>query len=152
MAIRPCKKTVLLLFVSSLQVLEDHSEVSPVPSPRQTKLAPSTLLQRRGAPALCSPLLDPLQQLCILPVVRAPGLNTVLLMGPHKGGVEGYSHPLPLALPFLMQLRTQLAFQAARAHCWLMSNLSSTRNPKSFSSELLSVSSPPSLYSYLGLP
>jgi len=31
-----------------------------------------------------------------------------------------------------------LAFLAARAHCWLMVNLSSTRTPRSLSAELLS--------------
>ena len=38
--------------------------------------------------------LDSLQQLCILPVPGAPGLNTVLQMGPHKGRAEG-DNPLP---------------------------------------------------------
>jgi len=35
---------------------------------------------------------------------------------------------------------------AARAHCWLMVNLSSTRTPRSLSAELLSSRSTPSLY------
>ena len=56
-----------------------------------------------------------------------------------------------LATPLLMQPKIQLAFQAARAPCWLMLSFSSTRNPKSFSVGLLSSTSP-SLYLYLGLP
>ena len=37
-----------------------------------------------------------------------------------------------------MHPRIPLAFLAARAHCWLMVNLSSTRTPRSLSTELLS--------------
>jgi len=44
-----------------------------------------------------------------------------------------------------------LAFLASRAHCWLMVNLSSTRTPRSLSSELLSSRSTPSLYWCIGL-
>ena len=44
-----------------------------------------------------------------------------------------------------------LAFLAARAHCWLMVNLSSTRTPRSLSAELLSGRSTPSLYWCMGL-
>jgi len=36
-----------------------------------------------------------------------------------------------------MHPRMPLAFLAARAHCWLMVNLSSTRTPRSLSAELL---------------
>ena len=42
-----------------------------------------------------------------------------------------------LATPLLMQPRTQLAFRSASAHYWLMSTFSSTKTPKSFSTELL---------------
>ena len=45
-----------------------------------------------------------------------------------------------------MHPRIPLAFLAARAHCWLMVNLSSTSTPRSLSAELLSSSSTPSLY------
>ena len=38
-----------------------------------------------------------------------------------------------LSSPLLMQPRIPLAFQAADAHCWLLSSLSSARTPKLFS-------------------
>ena len=43
-----------------------------------------------------------------------------------------------LATLLLMHPRMPLAFLAARAHCWLMVNLSSTRTPRSLSAQLLS--------------
>jgi len=86
---------------------------------------------------------DALQQPCILPVLWASDLAAVLQMGLQEGKAE-VAHPLPVQL--------QLAFQAAGSHCWLMSSFSLTGTPKSFSAGLLSMSSSPSLYSYLGLP
>ena len=50
-----------------------------------------------------------------------------------------------------MHPRMPLAFLAARAHCWLMVNLLSTRTPRSLSTELLSSRSTPSLYWCMGL-
>ena len=50
-----------------------------------------------------------------------------------------------------MHPRMPLAFLAARAHCWLMVNLSSTSTPRSLSTELLSSRSTPSLYWCMGL-
>ena len=45
---------------------------------------------------LHGPPLGPLQQLCILPLLEAPGLDAVLQMGPHEGRVEGDS---PFTVP-----------------------------------------------------
>jgi len=53
--------------------------------------------------------------------------------------------------PLLMQPGIQLASGAASPCCWLASSFSSTRIPKSFSTELLSMHSSPSLYAYLRL-
>ena len=50
-----------------------------------------------------------------------------------------------------MHPRMPLAFLAARAHCWLMVNLSSTSSPRSLCTELLSSRSAPSLYWCMGL-
>ena len=50
-----------------------------------------------------------------------------------------------------MHPRIPLSFLAARAHCWLMVNLSSTRTSRSLSAELLSSRSTPSLYRCMGL-
>jgi len=50
-----------------------------------------------------------------------------------------------------MHPRIPLAFLAARGHCWLMVNLSSTRTPRSLSAELLSSRSAPSLSWCMGL-
>ncbi|KAK4810782.1 hypothetical protein QYF61_008754, partial [Mycteria americana] len=55
-----------------------------------------------------------------------------------------------LAILCLMQPRIPLAL-AARAHCWLMFNLVSTRTPRSFSARLLSSWVAPSIYWCLGL-
>lgn len=44
--------------------------------------------------------LDPLQQIYIFSVLQAPGLDTVLQVGPHKGRAEGDSHlPRPADYP-----------------------------------------------------
>jgi len=56
-----------------------------------------------------------------------------------------------LATPLLMQPRVPLAFWAVSACIWCMCSFLSTRTSRS-SAGLLSVSSSPSLYSYLGLP
>jgi len=45
---------------------------------------------------LSGPPLDPFQQLHILLVLRSPGLDALLQMGPHKGRAEGDNH-LPLS-------------------------------------------------------
>ena len=50
-----------------------------------------------------------------------------------------------------MHPRIPLASLTARAHCWLMVNLSSTRTSRPLSAELLSSRSAPSLYSCMGL-
>ena len=50
-----------------------------------------------------------------------------------------------------MHPRIPLAFLAARAHYWLMVNLSSTSTPSSVSTEVLSSRSAPSLYWCMGL-
>jgi len=97
---------------------------------------------------LCGCLLDPFQQLCILLVLGAPGLDAVPQMGPQEGRADGDNPlPCPAATPLLMQPRILLAFHSARA---LMSSFLSIRTPKSFSTELLSVNFSPSLYLYLG--
>jgi len=57
-----------------------------------------------------------------------------------------------LAKLLLMQHSIWLAFWAVSTHCWVMFSFSSTNTCKSFSSELLSLHSLPSLYSCRGLP
>ena len=52
----------------------------------------------------------------------------------------------------LMQPRTQLAFWAVSAHCWVMLSFLSTNTPKSFSARLLYTPSSPSLYWWQVLP
>lgn len=46
----------------------------------------------------------------------------------------------------LVHSRIRFAFQAARAHCWLMYNFSSASIPESVSAGVLSIGSFPSLY------
>ena len=79
---------------TSLQVLEGHDEVSPEPSlfqAKQAKFPQPFLIGEVLQPSdhLSGPPLDPLQELHVLPVLGAPGLDTVLQMGPHKSRVEG---------------------------------------------------------------
>ena len=76
--------------------------------------------------------------------------NAVLQMRPQEDRAERDSPFLTLlAVPLLTQPRVSVAFQATRAHCWYIS-FSSTRTT-GFSAGLLSPSSSPSLYPYLGL-
>jgi len=90
-----------------------HNEVSPDPSLLQAKQAQFTqpffigeVLQ--PSDHLCGPPQDPLQELHVLPVLGATGLDTVLQMGPHKSRAEGAITSLSvLATSFLMQPRTQ---------------------------------------------
>jgi len=56
---------------------------------------------------LSGPPLDQLQQLHILLVLRAPGLDTVLQMEPHNGRGEGHN---PLSLSMLPSLLMHLEF------------------------------------------
>ena len=80
-------------------------------------------------------------------------MDTVLQVGPHEDRVEGDNHLLlPAATLLVMEPRIPMAFQAARAHSQIMSRFSPIRTSKSFSAGLLSRSSSPSQYSYLGLP
>jgi len=66
---------------------------------------------------LCDPPLDPLQQLHIPLGPGAPGLHTVLQMGPHKGRVQGHN---PAGHSFCVAAQRTIGFRAAGAHCWLM--------------------------------
>jgi len=96
-----CKKSVYLLLISSLQVLEDHSEVFPEPSPllaKQVQFSQSFFIGQVLQPSdyLHGLPLDPLQQLWVLPVLVAPDLDAVLQIGPHESRVEGNNH---LSLP-----------------------------------------------------
>ena len=88
-----------------------------------------------------------------LPVIR-PNFSTskqIQFTVTKKKNVITCKIMVPLLCCYLsfVQPRLQLAFQAARAHCLLMSSFSSTRTPKSFSAGLLSMSSP-ILPTYLG--
>ena len=87
--IHPCKQPLSFLFIRSLQVLEGRNEVSLQPSLLQAKPAQFPLPFLIGevlqpSDHLSGPPLDPLQELHILPLLGAPGLDAVLQMGPHK--------------------------------------------------------------------
>ena len=110
-----CKKSVLPLLISSLQVLEDHTEASGEPSLLQAKEAQLFLsffkgLQPSDHPP--GPPLDPIQQLHVLLVLRAPGMGPGLQMETHKGRAQGDSPlSLPAATPLLMLPRILLVLQ-----------------------------------------
>lgn len=72
-------------------------------------------------------------------VLGPPELDAVLHVASHKNLI------LPIML-LLMQPREGLAFDVARAHCWLMFNFSSTYVPKYFSVWLLSICPSTNLY------
>ena len=77
-----------LLFIRSLQVLEGHNEISPKPSllqAKQSRFPQPFLVGEVLQPSdhLSGPPLDLLQELHILPVLGAPGLDTVLQIGPN---------------------------------------------------------------------
>ena len=71
---------------------------------------------------LRGPHLDSLQQLHILPVLQASGLNTVLQMDLHKGRVEGQNNsPLPADHPSFDVAHDNADIQATEAQYWVMS-------------------------------
>ena len=61
-------------------------------------------------------------------------------------------HPADQAAQGPIQNGHECLQRCSPEHCWLMSSFSCTRNPKTFSAGLLSVSSSPSVYLYLELP
>lgn len=150
--IKLCKKPASILFISFVWILEDHSEVSSEPSFLQAQQA--QLLHHffiggvlQAFDHLHGPPLDTLRQLHIVLTLRTPGLDTVLQMGPshpcpqQRGGQPPSS---PHCHPSFNAAQNTVGLWAASIHYWLMSNFSSTRNPKS-SASLLSRSSSPSL-------
>ena len=145
---------------SPLSVPNVHSKVSLGPALLQAEQTQLKLFQPfltgevlLPLDYLCSTPLDPLQQLHVFPVLRAPELNTGLQVGSHKAEQMGRIPSLDLlALLLLMQPRIRLAVWAVNAQCQVMLNLLSTSTPKSSFSGLLSIHSPPSLYLCLGLP
>ena len=80
---------------------------------------------------LCGPPLDPLQQLLIFPVLGTPDLDALLQTGPHEGIVERDNNlPVPAVHISRTESRIPFAFQAARAHCWLVSSFFFHQNPQ----------------------
>lgn len=68
-------------------------------------------------------------------------LHPALQVWPYPFSLQSKSHlPWPADSTLLMQPRTALAFFVARAHCWLMFSLVSSRTPKSFTTKLLPAS------------
>ena len=91
-----------LLLVSSFQVLEGCNKVSPEPSLLQTEqaqLSQPVFIGEALQPSdhLCGPALDLLQQLHILLVLGAPGLDTVLQMRAQEGRMQVDNHFLHTA-------------------------------------------------------
>lgn len=85
---------------------------------------------------------------CSMSLLVATDLDTVLQADSKESKAERDNHFPHSAsyLSFLMEHGIQMDTRAACMHVWLMS----TRNSKSFSTGLLSVSSSPSLYLNLG--
>ena len=137
-------------------MLKCHNKLAPEPSllqAEQPQLSQPVLTGEvfHSSDLFCDPPLDPLQQVHVFAVLRAPGVDAVLQVGPHQSRAAVISLNLLTTLP-LMQPKIQLAFQAVNAHCCLISRISSTSAPESFSAGLLSVPSSPYLYGYWELP
>lgn len=64
-------------------------------------------------------------------------MDTVLQIQSHRHQIEVNSHFNLLATAVLRQCGRQLAFLAARTHCWLMVYVWFIRTPRSFAIELL---------------
>ena len=79
---------------------------------------------------LCGSPLDLLQQLCLPPVLGAPGLDTALQMGPYKGRIEGALNPR--SQPYEVNQRKDLQ------KCW-MNTLAVYRSSKGYISVSLLV-------------
>lgn len=124
------EKSVSLLLISSPRVLEGLNEASPEPSPSWTSLAASAFLH------------------------RAPGLDAELQMKPHEGRVGGIIiyFPLPASHPSSDAAQDTGGLPGCKCTVLAHVNLLVHQNPKSLLAELLSVSSSPYLYTYLGLP
>lgn len=71
----------------------------------------------------------------------SPELDTVFQVWPHQRWGIGKGSP-PSAL-HLMQPRTPFTFFAARAHCWLMFSLVSSRTPALFLQDCFPAGRPP---------
>jgi len=74
--------------------LEGCIKVSPQPSlfqAEQPQLSQPFLMADVFQPSdhFCGPPLDPLQQVHVFPVLRAPELDAGLQLGSHQSGIEG---------------------------------------------------------------
>jgi len=133
--------SVSLLFISSLQVLEGHSEVSSEPSLLQAEQAelPQPFFIK-DAPAHWASSCSSSEPAPTAPrffCAGDPKLGCSTAGGASQGRAEGGNPlPLPAATHLLMQPRILLALQAASAHCCLMSSFSSTTTTKSFPASL----------------
>ena len=114
--IRVCKKSVSLLFIRALKILEGCKKVSPEPSLHHAKQASLyqvffTTEVLQSSDHLRGPLLYLLQQLCIFIVLEASDLDTVLQMvcrGQNREQSPLLIHWQPPLL--LMQITILLAF------------------------------------------
>ncbi|XP_048803588.1 uncharacterized protein LOC125694433 [Lagopus muta] len=103
--VSPFEEFTPLLAVGSLQVLIGCNEVTPQPSllqAEQAQLPQPVLIGEVLQPPdhLSRPPLDPFQNLYVFLVLRAPQLDTVLQVGPHKSRVERDNHlPVPAGHP-----------------------------------------------------
>ncbi|KAK4826030.1 hypothetical protein QYF61_003851 [Mycteria americana] len=88
---------LVLLQQALLKILKGPNKVSPEPSllqAEQPQLSQPFFIGEMFHPLdhLCGPPLDPIQQVCVFPVLRAPELDAVLQVGSHQHGVEGQNH------------------------------------------------------------
>jgi len=119
----------------SLLLLRLTSPSSPSLSCQQRGSSPCIIAGASSGPAPTAPALSCAEG------SRAGRRTSV---GSHQSGAEGHN-PLPCPVPTLlgMQPGAWLAFWAASAHCQVMDSFSSPSTPKSFSTGLPSIPSPP---------
>ena len=93
----PSEKSLSILPVGPLQVLEGCSMVTPEPSflqAEQPQLPQPVLIGEVLQPSdyLRCPPLDTLQHIHVLPMLGAPELDAVVQVGSHESGIKGQNH------------------------------------------------------------
>ena len=135
------------LLINFLQVLEGYSEVSPEPSLFQAEQAQLSQPVFVGAAHPCGPLLDTLQQLCIIPGLWTPGLHTVLQMGLMRAESRGREpHPSPCCHLSVGAAQDTAGLLGCKYILLAHVQFFIYQNPQVLLSGLLSVSSSPILY------
>ena len=150
----PLQKVPLQISCKPVQVLKGCSKVSHEPSHLQAEQPQvSAFPHRRGVPAFWSLLLPSSGSALTTPRLSCAecsgaGHRTPGEVSPEQN--RGAESPPSTCWPCLFDAAQDTFGLLGSAHCQVMLSFSSTNNPKSFSSGLLSIHVLPSLYLCLG--